>query len=82
MYGPNSAVIGGIPGKWIEPDETFSATYWSERNGEKVFTLGNFNILGNFLLEISGRKSEIEADIEKGIEQSIKNPLSGNEGNA
>jgi len=82
LYGPNSAVIGGIHGEWTEHDKTFSSTYWSDRDGKMVFTLGDFNKLGDFLLEISGRKNEIEADIEKGIEQSIDNPLSGKEGTA
>lgn len=79
LYGPKSAVIGGSLGEWEETDEKFFSTYWSEISGEKVFTLGDFDKLVTFLLEISGRKIEMEAEIEKAVEQSILNPLSSQE---
>lgn len=80
LYGPKSAVIGGVLGDWDEKDETFSSTYWANRGEEKVFTLGDFSQLVNFLLEISGRKTQMETELEKAVEQSIPNPLSGEEG--
>ncbi len=77
LYGPKNAVIGGINSDWGGIKDDFSSTFWSKEH--KSFTLGDFNTLGEFLLEISGRKSEMESEIKEAISDSIDNPLSGKE---
>ncbi len=77
LYGPKSAVIGGIFREW-EAKEDLITTYWNirEPDTEKLFLLGDFNILVQYLLEISGRKVEVEREIEKALEKTMANPLS------
>jgi len=77
LYGPKSAVLGGINSNWGGVKDDFSATFWSKEY--QSFALGDFNTLGEFLLEISGRKNEMESEIEEATSDSIKNPLSGKE---
>ena len=72
LYGPNSAVIGGIYGDWSVYDDNFERTYWKD----KRLTLGDFDTLVNYLLEISGRKNDVEKEIEKALEKNIPNPVS------
>lgn len=78
LIGPKSAVIGGIFGEWSAID-SLETTFWNNRNihniPTKVCTLGDFNILVNYLLEISGRKIEVEREIEQSLENSTPNPL-------
>lgn len=78
LYGPKSAVIGGMFKEW-NADKDLIATYWNERGSDgKVCTLGDFNILVNYLLETSGRKIEVEREIEKSLDQTIANPILAN----
>ena len=78
LYGPKSAVIGGVFREWSASDELVT-TFWDERGDDgKVFTLGDFNILVNYLLETSGRKIEVEREIEKSLEQTVENPIIAN----
>ncbi|MGE4399951.1 MAG: SIR2 family protein [Campylobacterales bacterium] len=72
LYGPNSAVIGGVYGAWGAQGDSFKPTYWKD-NG---LALGDFNILVNYLLEISGKKNDVEKEIEKALEKNIPNPVS------
>lgn len=78
LYGPKSAVIGGMFREW-NADKDLISTYWNERGKDgKVCTLGDFNILVNYLLETSGRKIEVEREIEKSLDQTIANPIIAN----
>ena len=83
LLGPKSAVIGGRYGEW-EADDSLETIYWNIRdiNGTptKVCTLGDFNILVNYFLEISGRKIEVEKEIEESLKNTIPNPLSSDNG--
>ena len=79
LYGPKSAVVGGMFREW-SASEDLDTTYWKERGDEgKVCTLGDFNVLVNYLLETSGRKIEVEREIEKSLEQTIINPIIAND---
>ena len=79
LIGPHSAVIGGRFGEWTAPND-LETTYWGNISDSKVCTLGDFNILVNYLLEISGRKIEVEREIEQSLQNTIPNPLSNNIG--
>ena len=81
LYGPTGAVIGARALSWDtkEMEKDTISTFWdrNDKNPDGYFTLGDFNILGAYLLEISGRKKEIESEIKQLIEESTPNPLSG-----
>ncbi len=83
LIGPNSAVIGGRFGEWSASDD-LDTTYWKTRIinevPTKVCTLGDFNTLVDYLLEISGRKLEVEREIEQSLESNTPNPLSNGNG--
>lgn len=82
IYGPKSAVIGGTFGEWNDSDD-IETTFWKKRNNEDAqnsLLLGDFNILVNYLLEISGRRIEVERDIEKALEEKAENPIGINNG--
>ncbi len=80
LFGPNSAMIGGRLGEWSASSANLEKTYWKNRdiNGTptKVCTLGDFNVLVEYLLEISGRKLEVEREIEESLKNTLVNPLS------
>lgn len=76
LYSPNAAVIGGIYGAWGAQDDSFERTYWKS----KKLALGDFDTLVNYLLEISGRKADVEKEIEKALEKNIPNPVSAEMG--
>lgn len=68
IYGPKKAIINGVYGDWVFDDadkkqQESSSLYWdSDKNN---FLLGDFNNLVTFLVNNSGRSSEIEVVVNE-----------------
>jgi hypothetical protein len=58
VFGPTKAIINGELGEWyfnkeaVKPNE-ITTTYWNEEKSQ--LTLGDFNMLVNFLVASSGK---------------------------
>lgn len=68
VYGPKTAIIGGIFGSWLfddselKPKET-TDSYWKPQ--DQTFLLGDFNYLTSFLVANSGRISDIDGVVNE-----------------
>lgn len=68
VYGPKTAIIGGILGSWLfddselKPKET-TDTYWKKQ--DQTLLLGDFNYLTCFLVANSGRISDIDGVVNE-----------------